>query len=224
MTEAGSSPTVEATGSSVGEAKWLAVRELKTRFPGLDDDDIEFEVVEESGADGSTRVVARADVDRWRAREESFELKSDAPERLRDLVERVVASLELKATVSIDEQEDSLRVSVDGSELGLFIGKRGQTIDAVQFLASLAAFRGLPLRKRVVVDAAGYRERREAVVKRQADRAAAGAVETGNEVELAPMSAGERRVVHLHLGDRADVQTYSVGDEPNRCVVVSPLG
>lgn len=224
MTEGGSPARAETTGSSVGEAKWRAVRELKTRFPGLDDDDVEFELVEESDENGSTRVIAKADVDRWQARNERFQLESDPTERVRDLVERVVASLGLEAAVSIVEQEDQLWVSVDGSELGLFIGKRGQTIDAVQLLASLTGFRGSQSRKRVTVDAAGYRERREAVVGRQADRAAVSAVKTGNPVELAPMSASERRVVHLHLADRADVETHSVGDEPDRCVVVSPLG
>lgn len=223
MTDAGSIPTAEGVGGTVGEAKWQAVRELKMRFPGLVDAEVAFEAVEEDAGVGSVRVVARADLDRWRARNEEFEPTGDASERVRELVERIVASLGVAATVAVAEDEERLEVRVDGSELGLFIGKRGQTIDAVQLLAGLSAYRGLAVRKRVVVDAGGYRERREGTLRRQADRAAASAVGSGNEVELAPMPAGERRVVHVHLADRSDVETFSVGDEPDRCVVVSPL-
>ena len=103
------------------------------------------------------------------------------------------------------------------------IGRRGQTIDAVQLLCYRAAFRGVQERKRVVVDAAGYRERRQAAIEGQADRAAERALKTGKEIELEPMTPSERRVVHQHLKDRAGLETFSEGDEPERCVIVAPL-
>ncbi len=112
---------------------------------------------------------------------------------------------------------------VDGEDVGLLIGRRGQTIDAVQLLCYRAAFRGLQERKRVVVDAAGYRERRQEAIERQADRAADRALKTGKEIELDPMSPTERRVVHQYLKDRAGVETFSEGEEPERCVIVAPL-
>ena len=108
-------------------------------------------------------------------------------------------------------------------DYGLLIGKRGQTIDALQLLCFQAAFRGLRDRKRVVLDASGYRERRREVLTSRADRAAEQALESDAAVEMDPMSAQERRVVHEHLKDRPGVETYSEGDEPRRCVVVAPL-
>ena len=78
-------------------------------------------------------------------------------------------------------------------------------------------------RKRVVLDASGYRERRREVLTARADRAAEQALSGNRSVEMDPMSAQERRVVHEHLRDRAGVETYSEGDEPHRCVVVAPL-
>jgi spoIIIJ-associated protein len=86
-----------------------------------------------------------------------------------------------------------------------------------------AAFRGQPERKRVSVDAAGYRAERRDLVERQAERAADRALESGKEIELEPMSATERRLVHQHLKDRSGIETFSEGSEPERCVVVAPL-
>ena len=149
----------------------------------------------------------------------------DAPaDRVRALVERVLAALGLpEARVEVEEDEEEIRAVVEGDDLGLLIGKHGATIDALQHVATRAAFRGADARKRVVVDAAGYRERREAALHRAADRAAEDALAFGRAVELEPMGPAERRVVHTHLKDRTDVQTHSEGDEPDRRLVVSPV-
>jgi spoIIIJ-associated protein len=145
-------------------------------------------------------------------------------ERVRELVEGVLDELDLDGDVEIVEDDDRITASVEGGDdYGLLIGKRGQTIDALQLLAYQAAFRGLRDRKRVVVDAAGYRERRRETLTARADRAAEQALNDGRSVEMDPMSAQERRVVHEHLKDRAGVETYSEGDDPHRCVVVAPL-
>ena len=122
------------------------------------------------------------------------------------------------------EPAERVRELVEGEDdYGLLIGKRGQTIDALQLLCYQAAFRGLRERKRVVVDAAGYRERRRETLEGRADRAAEQALSSNNVVEMDPMSAQERRVVHERLKERAGIETYSEGDEPNRCVIVAPL-
>jgi spoIIIJ-associated protein len=107
--------------------------------------------------------------------------------------------------------------------MGRLIGRHGQTIDALQHLAWRAAFHDSDERKAVVVDAAGYRQRREEALQRQADRAASEALSYGRPVELEPMSASERKTVHNYLADRTDVDTHSEGDEPERRLVVSPL-
>ena len=144
-------------------------------------------------------------------------------ERVRELVERVTSELDLGAEVEIEESAEEIRATVDGDDLGLLIGRHGSTIDAVQLLAARAAFRGEEERKRVVVDASGYRERREVQLHRAADRAAEDALSFGRPVELEPMSANERRAVHQYLKERLDVETYSEGDEPERRLVVSPV-
>ncbi|MSO41352.1 MAG: KH domain-containing protein [Solirubrobacterales bacterium] len=144
-------------------------------------------------------------------------------DRVRLVLERIVEQLGLEAEVSVEEDDDEIRAAVDGEEVGLLIGRRGQTIDAVQLLCYQAAFRGRPERKRVSVDASGYRERRSEALQRRGDLAAEQAVREGKAVELEPMSAGERRVVHEHLRDRPGLDTYSEGDEPSRFVVVAPL-
>jgi spoIIIJ-associated protein len=145
-------------------------------------------------------------------------------ERVRELVEAVLDGLDLEGEVEISEDEERIDAVVVGDDdYGLLIGKRGQTIDAVQLLCYQAAFRGMRDRKRVVLDAAGYRERRREVLAQRADRAAEQALERRASVEMDPMSAQERRVVHEHLKERAGVETFSEGDEPRRCVIVAPL-
>jgi spoIIIJ-associated protein len=157
------------------------------------------------------------------AAEEDQALADEPVDRVRAVLERIVDELDVDGRVEVSEEEDQIIGWVDGEDLGLLIGRRGQTIDAVQLLCYRAAFQGRPDRKRVTVDAAGYRERRRDAVERQADRAAERALKSGNEIELEPMTPSERRVVHQHLKERAGIETFSEGDEPERCVVVAPL-
>lgn len=161
--------------------------------------------------------------DEARAGADREDLPAAPAARVRALVERVVDELELDAGVEVDESAEEIRATVEGEDLGLLIGRHGSTIDAVQHLAARAAFRGEEERKRVVVDASGYRERREAQLRRAADRAAEDALAFDRPVELEPMSANERRAVHQYLKERLDVETYSEGDEPERRLVVSPV-
>jgi spoIIIJ-associated protein len=221
--DADTDAVTEADGATVGEAKWTAAKALERRFPGLNADDIHFEVLaEDAGADGApARVRAEADLDSWRRHAD--ELPEGPPERVRQLVSRVVATLELRATVDVEDGPEEIRATVNGEDLGLLIGRHGSTIDAVQYLAARSAFRGDAESKRVVVDAAGYRERREAQLQRAADRAAEDALSFGRPVELEPMVAHERKAVHHYLNERTDVETHSEGDEPERRLVVSPL-
>jgi spoIIIJ-associated protein len=154
---------------------------------------------------------------------EVSKLPDQPAERVRLVLERIVAELGLSADVSVDEDDGEIRGSVDGEEVGLLIGRHGQTIDAVQLLCYQIAFRGYPDRKRVSVDAAGYRERQSEALCRRADIAAEDAIRDGRAIELEAMGSNERRVVHEHLRDRPEVETYSEGDEPHRAVVVAPL-
>jgi spoIIIJ-associated protein len=210
----------EAEGESLGEAKWAAVKALEPRFPGIGAESIHFDVTEEPAPDRPARVRAEVDLESWR--EAAGRIPDEPAERVRAMVARVVHALGLRATVDISESEDEIRATVNGDELGLLIGKHGATIDALQHLAFRAGYSGAGDRKLVTVDAAGYRERRAAALHRMADRAAAEAVRYDRPVELEPMRATERRIVHTYLSERDDVETHSEGDEPDRRLVVSP--
>ncbi len=147
----------------------------------------------------------------------------DAVDRVGDLLEEIADALDLDADVEVEERDGVIHGKLIGDDLGLFIGRHGQTIDAVQHLAYKVASRGERPGPRVVIDAAGYRDRREQVLHRQADQAASDALKGGRPVALDAMSATERKVVHEHLKDRSDVETYSEGTEPDRHLVVAPL-
>ena len=141
---------------------------------------------------------------------------------LRDLLEEVVDSMGLEVDVRVEHTDGVLRGSVEGEDVGLFIGRRGQTIDAVQHLAQRIVFRGGSPEARVTIDADGYRERRAEALRAMALDAAEEAIRTGRAVELDSMPASERRIVHEYLREREDVETHSEGEEPERYLVVEP--
>ena len=146
-------------------------------------------------------------------------------DRVRDLVEAVVDALGLEAEVVLDEREDEITATVEGEELGLFIGRHGSTIEAVQHLAQRVVMKAQDRdgpRRRIVVDAAGYRARRKEALEGQAADAADEALRFGRAVALDAMTATERRIVHEYLRDREDVETHSEGEEPDRHLVVTP--
>jgi spoIIIJ-associated protein len=215
---------VEGSGETVGEAKWAALRELERLAPGLDKAQVEFQVVSEGerGLLGvgyaPARVVARLD---------------DVPEepagalvaRVREILAEVSSGLELEATITVREDDEVVYVTLTGGDLGRLIGRHGQTIDALQYLVNAIVLRSdLPETKPVVLDAAGYRSRREATLTALADRTADHVRTTGEQASLEPMSAVERKIVHLRLKEFGGVETRSEGTEPNRYVVVAPAG
>ena len=148
--------------------------------------------------------------------------ESDAAARVRRMLEEIVDAVGVEAKIEVTEDASELRANLDGEDLGLLIGRHGQTIDAIQHLAYRIAYRGEDDRKRVTVDAAGYRERRAALLQQDADEAVEEALRTGEPVALDAMNAVERRVVHEYLRDREGVETYSEGEEPDRHLVVAP--
>jgi spoIIIJ-associated protein len=148
---------------------------------------------------------------------------TEAASRVQELLERIATDSGVDAEVRVHEDDEGVTGEFVGEDLGLLIGHHGQTIDAIQHVAYRIAFRGAPARKRVVVDAAGYRERRAVALRAAADQAAETAVHDSRPVALEAMSALERKVVHEHLKARHDVETYSEGQEPARRLVVAPL-
>jgi spoIIIJ-associated protein len=214
---------VETTGETVGEAKWAALRQLEKLLPGLDKTAVRFQVVSEGerGLLGvgyaPARVVAMVD----ESPEPVERDESEAGAQAREVVERVAEGIGVSCRVDVQEDDESLTITCSGAELGLLIGKHGQTIDAIQYLAN-AILRRTGLDKDVVVDAAGYRARRQATLESLAVRSAQRASRDGERVELEPMTAIERKVVHVRLKEFPGVVTGSEGTEPNRFVVITP--
>jgi spoIIIJ-associated protein len=224
----GSALVVETTGETVGEAKWQALRELERLQPDLDRNRVRFQVLSEGERGllgvGTTpaRVLATVDTDEP-VRE--AEIESEQAAEVREVVERITAALGVHCRLDVREDDEVITVSCSGADLGILIGKHGLTIDAVQYLANAIAFRREDGRgKSVVVDAAGYRARREATLGSLAVRHAEEAARTREPVELEPMTAAERKIVHLRLRDYPGVETSSEGHEPNRYVVIHPAG
>jgi spoIIIJ-associated protein len=144
-------------------------------------------------------------------------------ECVRELLEKIADGIGVEATIRVEEDGDGVTAEFVGDDLGLLIGHHGQTIDAIQHLAYRIAFRRCGAPVRVLVDAAGYRERRAVALRAVADQAAESAIHDRRRVSLEAMSALERKVVHEHLKGRHDVETYSEGQEPERRLVVAPL-
>jgi spoIIIJ-associated protein len=221
---------VEGTGETVGEAKWAALRELERLQPGLDKAAVRFQVVSEGerGLLGvgyePARVLASASPgDGVVPAASSPDPEGPVAELAREVLERIIEGIGARCRIDLHEEDDTLVATCTGGNLGLLIGKHGQTIDAIQYLANAVVSRALPdERQHVVVDASGYRARRETTLAAIARRSAERVVQYGDRVELEAMTAVERKVVHVALKDYPGVETTSEGTEPNRFVVILP--
>jgi spoIIIJ-associated protein len=219
--------SVEATGETVGEAKWAAIRELEHLLPGVAREAITLQVVSEGerGLLGVGYTPARviASAPRGAAAETTPEASSDQAAVVRELLELAVSAIGTPARVRVEESDESIVATLTGSDTGVLIGRHGQTLDALQYLANAVSHRIEGEERRpVTVDAAGYRARRTATVEGLAQRSAEKASATGQRVAMEPMTAVERKVVHEALKDDPEVETESEGTEPNRYVVVFP--
>jgi spoIIIJ-associated protein len=218
--------TVEATGETVSEAKWRALRELERLEPSVDKAAVRFQVLEEGNRGllgvgySPARVVATAEAET--PQEEAQIDESDLAAHLRELLAHVAAAIGLRCRIEIEESDEAITAVCTAGDLGLLIGRHGQTIDAVQTLANAILRQDEEVRKQVVVDAAGYRDRRRRTIETLAVHSAEEALRSGGRVALEPMSSGDRRIVHERLKDYDGVGTSSEGDDPNRYVVVSP--
>lgn len=229
---------VEAAGETVGEARWAALHELERRYPALDRDQVEFVVLSEGqrGLLGVGYEPARVIAALATEPPPATPLRAPTPAPgpvpgdsevaalVRELLMRVVDGLGIVADVEIQEIEGQVTGVVSGGDLGLLIGRHGQTIDAIQYLANAFVHRRREDPVDVVIDAEGYRERRRRALCGVADRAVADVRRDGRPVALEPMTSVERKIVHLHLKEIPGVATSSEGVEPNRHVTVLPEG
>lgn len=234
-------------GKTLQEAKSIALEKLEAQVGQLDPDKVEIIVLSEGSkgflgmgsamaqvevrmpgvkiAEGKSEVQAATGSESVAAATRgSGKVDPEAEARLRELLEKVIEAMGLEASVSITDGDEEIIGNIAGDDLGLFIGRHGQTMDAVQYLSNIITFRGLDDRKRVVIDAEDYRDRRVEVLESMADRGASEVLKGKNDYELKPMSAAERRIVHMYLQDRDGIETFSEGREPFRRVIITRSG
>jgi spoIIIJ-associated protein len=219
---------VETSGETVGEAKWAALRELEKLYPGLDKSAVRFQVLSEGergllGVGFSpARVVALVEGEAVQTPSAPMP-EGKVPELVQELLERITSALGLRCRVDLVDENGTIVASCAGDDLGRLIGKHGHTIDAIQYVINAIVSRRFgDERMPVVIDAAGYRDRRRTALGELAQRSARRALETGIAVGLEPMSAVERKIVHEYLKDDPSVETRSEGTEPQRYVIISP--
>jgi spoIIIJ-associated protein len=201
-----------ATAATVDEAVQLALQQL-----GVSRDRAEITVLDEGrkglfGIFGSRPAVVKA------------KLMIDPVEEAELFLKNVVKQMGATAA-KIEKQQDGKRVTfmITGEQVGLLIGKHGQTLNSLQLLTQLVANRYAKEYVSIIVDAENYRERREKTLIQLAQKLAEKAIKTGKEVKLEPLPAHERKIIHNALANYKNVTTYSVGEEPHRYVVVSPI-
>jgi len=150
-----------------------------------------------------------------------LELIPDPLEEAASFLQDIFRTMNLQVRIDRDQTEDSVLFRLNGKELGILIGRRGQTLDSLQYLANIVANRYSDSHIRIVLDAENFRSRRKQTLEQLSARLAKQVVRTGKEVVLEPMSSHERKIIHSSLQHHPDVKTFSKGEEPNRRVVIA---
>ena len=201
---------VEAKGKTVDEAIFKGLEQM-----GLSLDEVEIEIVHEGGKGifglGKNAVVHLA-------KKQPVQAEKGAPEAfLSGLFERMGVEAECAA---VEEDEKALKFEITGKDTAVLIGRRGDTLDALQYLTGLAVNKGREDYKKIMLDAENYREKRERTLEKLAKRLANTVAKTGKPITLEPMNPYERRILHATLQNHPRVETVSEGEEPYRRVVI----
>lgn len=201
---------IEKTGKTVEEAIGLALQELRASR-----DEVEIEVMEEpsKGLFGFIGVKP--------ARVKAV-LKEGPSHKAGNLLKNIFRAMQLQVDMEVREREQALFINLEGPDLGILIGRRGETLDALQYLVNLSVNKNRETRKKIIIDVEGYRNRREETLHKLALKLADKARQKGRNVVLEPMSSQERRIIHTALQGRDDIYTFSEGEEPYRKIVISP--
>ncbi|MGP4038975.1 RNA-binding cell elongation regulator Jag/EloR [Gracilibacillus sp. D59] len=212
---------ITATGQTVDEAVQSALRQLN-----ITEDQAKIEVIDEGkkgllGLFGSKPAIVKvAQVEEAPLEEDQAE--EDPVEKIQKYVENIVNKFQVDVKVDAEVDQNVVTLQLTGEKIALLIGKRGQTLNAVQYLAQLAMHQFADKYYTVIVDAEGYRERRKETLISLAERLADRASKTKKDVKIEPMPSFERKVIHTVLQKRTDVETDSKGTDPNRYVVIKP--
>ncbi len=202
---------IEKSAKTVEEAVNLALEELD-----VTEDQVEIEVLEE----GSKSLLGLRKAKEAKVRVTLFDY---ATEIARDFLEELFDKMGFEATIDIVEDEEITRINIESSNSGVIIGRRGETLDALQFLTSLVVNRNNTTYKKIILDTEDYRKKREITLEKLADRLAFKVEKTGRSMSLEPMNPYERRIIHSSLQKNNKVETYSVGEDPNRKVVIKSV-
>jgi len=206
----GESNTIELTGKTVDEAIETALGELK-----LSRDEVEIEVLEEPtkglfGILGGKPARIRV------------KTKTTISGRAKEILYNVMQAMKLTVDIETVEKNEMVLINISGPDLGILIGRRGETLDALQYLVNLSANKHAEKKKRIIIDIEGYRKRREETLMKLAFKLAYKAKQRGRNVVLEPMNSMERRIIHTALQKRDDIYTFSEGEEPYRKIIISP--
>ena len=203
--------SLEVQAKTVDEAVEVALEQLDAPR-----EKVEVEVLDEGhrGILGFMSKAARVKVT----------LKKTPFDRAQEFIRGLIGFFEIEPDISFFDDKDAIRVEFSGKNVGVLIGKHGSTLDALQYLTSLAVNRGDGEYKRILMDAQNYRQRREEALEKLAEKMAKRAMETGRNVVLEPMIPNERRIIHTALQNSRRVVTRSIGEEPHRRVVISLKG
>ncbi len=201
---------LEKTGKTIDEAVEMALQDL-----GVSREEVEVKVISEPTRGFLGLLGGKP------ARVEVF-LKDGPTQKAGNLLKSIFKSMQLQVAMDIKEKEHEMRINLEGKELGILIGRRGETLDALQYLVNLAVNKSSETRKKVFIDIEGYRKRREETLQKLALKLADKARQRGRNVVLEPMSSQERRIIHTVLQGRDDIHTFSEGEEPCRKIIISP--
>lgn len=226
--------SIEKTGKTIQDAIQAALTELN-----ISEENAIIEVLEEGDAGGilgigkknaKVRVSIEDEVIEtedpvYYGDDENFEGDPETPEEATalDFVSKVLSGIGVRGNISSHRDEDTIYINVSGRDVGAIIGRRGETLDAMQYLTSLVMNRHSEQRYRVVLDIGGYRKRREETLVSLAKRTAEKVVKVQKSYEMEPMNAAERRIIHSTLQEFPGVTTFSEGEDPTRCVIISPI-
>lgn len=201
--------SVEKVGRTQEEAISEALEEL-----GAKPDKVKVEILEETtkGLFGLGGKAVRVRVS----------LKEDLAQVAGLFLREMLVNMGVLAQVEIFKRSDNTILNINGKDLGILIGKRGQTLDSIQYLVNLAVNKDQPEKERIIVDVAGYRRRREDTLRRLAIKMADKVKREGKRQVLEPMSPHERRIIHSTLQSYKEIMTYSEGEDPYRHVIITP--
>lgn len=201
---------VEKTAKTIDEAVFLALKDL-----GASREDVEIDVIEEP----SKGIFGLIGVKPARVK---VILKERHSKKAESLLNDIFRAMQLEVNMNIREDEKEVFIDIEGQELGILIGRRGETLEALQYLVNLSVNKKQEVRKKVIIDVEGYRNRREETLQKLARKLAEKAKNKGRNIVLEPMSPQERRIIHTALQGRSDIYTFSEGEEPYRKIVISP--